>query len=100
MKLPHRFPIVEITWADAAARHASFEPDKVKDEVKLSQWKSVGYLVYRDDEKTVLFSDADLDADPELNEGVRGSNTIPSGWITATKYLRGGPRKPRKEPTK
>jgi len=82
-------PYVMVEWTDA---RNVLEQDLTLDEAlakaKLAHRTSVGYLLLKDAERTVLACDYDP-AQPSQDEDNYGNLTvIPSGWVTAVHRLR------------
>ena len=83
-KHPDCWPMVRVTWEDAMDGESGWvELDKILN-AKLATCVDIGWLVKRDDNKTVLMGSWCVD--PNDTEGGRYI-AIPTGWIKKMEYL-------------
>ena len=85
-KHPDCWPMVRITWVDAMDGDTGWvELDKMLN-AKLATCIDIGWLIKRDDSKTIIMGSWCLDPD-DPKEGGRYI-TIPTGWIKKMEYLK------------
>jgi hypothetical protein len=88
---------VVVEWVDA---RNVLEQDLTHDEAlargKLAHRTTVGYLVHRDDERTLLSADYDPEQPGQDEPNYGNLTVIPTGWVRSMHYL--DKRRPR--PTK
>lgn len=84
---PRKPPRVEVVWIDACDKFEQFTLDEARKQT-LVERHTTGYLVHRDEERTIIAHDWD-----PPNE-VCNVVVIPSGWV---KQVRGQKPRVRKE---
>lgn len=98
MKQKGRPALVEIEWKDACLRMVNTPLSKVKDEAQFSLRHTAGYLVYQDEEKTVLAITYDKAESEGEEDAADDLYTIPTGWVVSVRPIRraGKPKSPKK----
>ena len=88
---PDELDIVLIKWVDAFDSFGAgwFEWEEVFRKAVLAPCTSVGYLLYEDDKKIVIFGD-------ETGEFASRITTIPSSWQVSKEILKKGKKKKTK----
>ena len=84
-KYPNCWPMVRVTWLDAMDGESGWvELDKMLN-AKLATCVDIGWLIKRDENKTVIMGS--WCQDPDDKEGGRYI-AIPTGWIKKMEYLK------------
>lgn len=85
MKKPRR---VEVTWKDACLRSSgACRRADIRKQAGLAVRKTVGWLVERDSEVTILAITFDPAENNEQEDSFDDLYTIPTGWIKRVKRL-------------
>ncbi len=82
-KRPKKPALVECGWIDARDLNETYALADIPERVKLIHRTTCGYLVYQDEERTVLAKDWDPGEDPPE---AGNFTAIPSGWIRTLVY--------------
>lgn len=82
MKKP---PLVEIEWTDARSVYERITWAEIANRCKLAKQHTVGYLVDKNEERTIVAHTYDPCDGSEEPDGV-DITVIPTGWITKLTY--------------
>ena len=80
-----RYPMVLVTWYDAKDGHSGWHSIEDIQKEKLAICYSIGWLVLKNDERTVVMSD--YSNEENANDGGRHL-VLPSGWVKSIAYLK------------
>ena len=79
-------PLVLITWYDAKDGQTGWHSLEDIEKEKLAMCHSVGWLMFKDDKRTVVMADySEFEEDKEGGRHI----AIPTSWVRTITYLKG-----------
>ena len=79
-------PVVLVTWLDAKDGQTGWHSTEDIEKERLATCHSVGWLMFKDDVRTVVMADySEFDDDKEGGRHI----AIPTGWVKSIIYLKG-----------
>ena len=79
-----KYPLVLVSWYDAKDGHSGWHSIEDIQKEKLAICYSIGWLVLKNDERTVVMSD--YSNEENANDGGRHL-VLPTGWVKSITYL-------------
>ena len=73
------YPLVQVVWIDATSS-AEWMSEKKGIKLEAATCHSIGYKLFENSKKVILFADYNLDDDGEMDIG--NVNVIPKSWVT------------------
>jgi hypothetical protein len=74
-------PLVEVIWLDAKTYNEEWQINEISQRALFARRHTSGYLVFQDEERTVLAGTFDPATSADAEDGVADTTVLPTGWV-------------------